>query len=413
MLRSASRKQKLALAALGLTAVVGLLAIPAPRTGAADHGDAPAASNDRSADIADVYAFLDPNDNTRVVLALTVNGFIVPSEAANFGIFDYNLRYRLELETSGDPTPDHFIDITFSEKTTSAATPQTATVKSTFFGTFTAPTTVANLNPDPPNPVITTDAASEIRFFAGVVDDPFFFDIPGFNRFVASVLNNAPDPSQLQRGRDSFAGYNILSIALSIPAQLIRGSLASTAGDTLGVGARTARLTNAGGARRPSRFSPSPIYQDVDRMGNPAVNVALIPYARKNEYNSATGADDMSGRFAADIIATLTRLGTNPANIAILASVAVAKGDLLRLSLTTANTGTGGGSNMGGGFPNGRRLGDDTIDTILFFVANQPAGGIGDNVPRNEVTLRDNFPFFAPPHQPFAPGTTDDRTRNE
>jgi hypothetical protein len=32
--------------------------------------------------------FLDPNDNTRVVVILTAVGFTVPSEAVNFSVFD-------------------------------------------------------------------------------------------------------------------------------------------------------------------------------------------------------------------------------------------------------------------------------------------------------------------------------------
>jgi len=81
---------------------------------AADHGDAPIASNNQSTDIADVYAFLDPNDNTQLVLAMTQRGFIAAGENANFGIFDQFLQYRFELELTGDAQPDQFINITFT-----------------------------------------------------------------------------------------------------------------------------------------------------------------------------------------------------------------------------------------------------------------------------------------------------------
>ena len=107
----------------------------------------------------------------------------------------------------------------------------------------------------------------------------------------------------------------------------------------------------------------------------------------------------------------MTALGTNQDNVNLLAQVAVLKGDFLRLDLGKANSGAGGGNNAGAGFPNGRRLVDDTIDTILAIVTN---GAIttGDNVNANDVPLRDAFPFFAPPQQPFPSGTVDDRTRN-
>src|SRR5439155_13365186 len=115
--------------------------------------------------------------------------------------------------------------------------PQTAHV--TINGkSFTAPTTVSSATAStPPAPAITTDSATGISFFAGLTDDPFFFDIPAFNRFVGSVLNGAPNVSLLSRGRDTFAGYNVQMIALRVPATLLKGS----AGNVIGVSANTLR----------------------------------------------------------------------------------------------------------------------------------------------------------------------------
>jgi uncharacterized protein DUF4331 len=419
------KSKKIAILTMALSLILALM--PTPRIGAADHGDGPGVGVDRSADINDVYMFLDPNDNTRVIMLLTVCGFIVPGEAVNFGIFDHNLRYRFEVESNGNATPDGFIDVTFSEKVTSGATPQTATIKSTFFPTFTAQTTNPNLNATPPEPVVTTDQNTGITFFAGLVDDPFFFDIPAFNRFVSSVLAGQPNPGFFNRARDSFSGYNTLSIGLSVPASLLRSRL-RVKNDSIGLICRTQRRVKSGshghgrsdwdfddddceeGRKGKHTRPPSPRnFTNTDRMGNPAINVALIPFPRKNEYNLASPQDDADGRFANDIIGTLTALGTNATNIGILAQVAVVRGDFLRINLTQANSGPGGGNNTGAGFPNGRRLGDDTIDTILFFVANQ--NPLGDNVNANDVPLRNLFPFFAPSQQPRDSGV-DDNTRN-
>jgi hypothetical protein len=185
---------------------------------------------------------------------------------------------------------------------------------------------------------------------------------------------------------------------------------------TLQPGAYTAILDDAAGATGIGVVetydldvaAPSALVQ-VDRMATPAVNVALIPFARKDEYNTGTPEEDANGRFAADIVATLKALGTDDTNIGILANVAVVHGDYLRLNLNTANTGPGGGNNSGAGFPNGRRLGDDTIDTLLFFILNQKS--VPDNVNANDVPLRDTFPFFAFAQQPRDSGV-DDNTRN-
>src|SRR5439155_20061185 len=71
---------------------------------AADHGDAPNVAGDQAADLGDTYVFLDPNDNTKVFLAMTFRGFIVPGEAVNFTSFDEHVLYRFEIENTGDAT---------------------------------------------------------------------------------------------------------------------------------------------------------------------------------------------------------------------------------------------------------------------------------------------------------------------
>ena len=272
---------------------------------------------------------------------------------------------------------------------------------------FTAPVLNPSLSSSAPTQAaaITLNAGGTgVDFFAGEVDDPFFFDIPGFSRFVASVRNGSPDPSQLDRGRDTFAGYNILAIALRFPVPLVKDR-----GNVIGVDAITEQqkvevkdngdLKITGGGKQ------------VDRMGNPAINVALIPFNRKNEYNASDTTDDAKGKFANDIIATLKALGTNDANINALAGIAVTHGDFVRVDVSIPNSGSGGGNNAGAGFPNGRRLQDDVIDIILNVITN---GAItaGDHVNSNDVALGNTFPFLAPSQQPRAPGTIDDNTRN-
>lgn len=383
--------------------LLGVLLLPPAPIEAADHGDAPTADIDRSIDLNDLYVFLDPNDNTKLVMIVTLAGFIVPGEAVNFGVFDHRARYRIALELTGDAKADAFVTVQFSQRV-STTTPQACTVTLPNGRTFNAVATPANLSPTPPQPIITTDPNSGAQFFAGVVDDPFFFDIPGFNRFVASVLSGAADPSNLSRGRDSFAGYNTLAFAVSIPLSQISVPSSRVIG-AYALAQRTVRTIFKNGT-----FTTKGDFVTLDRAGVPAVNVALVPFAKKDAYNFATTEDDAKGTFANDIVGTLKALGTNQQNIDILASVAVAKGDFLRLNTSIPNTGNGGGTNAEAAFPNGRRLGDDVVDTILFFVANQ--NRVGDTVNGNDVPFRDTFPFLAASQQPRDPGNIDDNTRN-
>ena len=441
MLRS--HNKKIALVALALT--FGLLALltPPARIDAADHGDAPYNSSDQAIDGADAYAFLDPTDNTRVILALTSRGFISAGENNNFGQFDPAVRYRFELETTGDPRPDRFINITFSRKTTPTGS-QLATVTLFNGQTFTAPSTGPSLcimgsANCPPPPTITdfTSSNGVVRFYAGMRDDTFNFDIPGFAggtamlRACVAGTNTSPTCVQdalafLNRGRDSFAGYNIMNIVLSIPRALLT---ASGAGNEIGVNGTLQRRSPQRFIASPDQVAPGRNYPAVgfgewvqlDRNGIPGISAALIPFARKDEFNAATTTDDANGRFAADIVASLRALGTtgepgDPTTpIGVLASVAVLRGDQLRLNLNTPNTSLGMGETLAtpnyAGFPNGRRPGDDVIDVILFFVANRQA--ITDGANTNEVPIPMTFPFFPPPHQPRPAGTgAEDQTRN-
>jgi len=75
----------------------------------------------------------------------------------------------------------------------------------------------------------------------------------------------------------------------------------------------------------------------------------------------------------------------------------------VRVNVTIPNTGPGGGDNAGAGFPNGRRLGDDVIDTTLAIVTNGNPLTSSDNANANDVTRRDVFPFLAPTQQPREP----------
>src|SRR4051812_30305733 len=62
--------------AVGLAAAATVLvawSAAVPRQArAADHRDSPAMINDPAADLLDVYAFVNPNDHDKVILALTV-----------------------------------------------------------------------------------------------------------------------------------------------------------------------------------------------------------------------------------------------------------------------------------------------------------------------------------------------------
>ncbi len=403
------RSKKLAFGALALSLLLAFQTIPPTRTNASDHIDSPIITQDRGSDLADTFAFLDPNDNSKVVLIMSTQGFVVSGEHFGMAIFDHNIRYRFEIENTGDAKADEFIDVNYSPGL-GRVTAQTATIELPNGKKFTAPTTVSDQEYKAPEFVITNNSENNAAFYAGVADDPFFLDDTGANRFVASSIMNPgrPNKSLLSErgGRDTYAGFNTLITAVSVPASMLKGR-----GNVIGINAVTQRRERQKIGKN-NRVEGDGDWITVDRDGGPLVNNGLIPPPRKDEYNAASTEDDAKGKFQADIVKSLKGLGTDDAHIAMLAKAAVETGDILRLDLSVPNKGAGGGNNKDGGFGKmgGRRLQDDVVDGVFTIINNGKP--LGDKVDRNDVAFNNQFPFVAKPTQPFPPGSgPDDKTR--
>ena len=398
------------------TAVVALTASVTRWTSlrASDHIDGPQLANDHASDLGDTYAFLDPNDNSKVVLVMSANPFVISSEVIGQVIFDHNLRYRFEIENTGDAQPDQFVDIRFT-RGVGRETGQMATISLPTGHSFEAPTTVSLQGDEPPPFVVTEDPATGVSFYAGAPDDPFFLDNTAANRFVLSSIRNPGNPDRSvfnrgledQNGRDTYAGFNILLIAVRLPAEMLRGQ-----SDVIGINSVTQRQ-RVQIVRTDGEVVGSGQWITADRDGTPLVNNGLIPPARKDEYNGASTADDANGRFEADIVQSLRNLGTNDTFINMILDAVVRNGDILRLNLTVPNFGSGGGNNPDGGFGNmgGRRYQDDVADATFTLINNGVP--LGDHVDVNDDAFIDTFPFAAFPIQPNPRGkdNVDDRTR--
>ena len=64
---SGRRSRLFRAAALSAAVLAGLWGAGASNAGASDHIDSPQLAHDHASDLNDTYAFLDPNDNTRLV----------------------------------------------------------------------------------------------------------------------------------------------------------------------------------------------------------------------------------------------------------------------------------------------------------------------------------------------------------
>lgn len=158
---------------------------------------------------------------------------------------------------------------------------------------------------------------------------------------------------------------------------------------------------------------PPTAYTRVDRNGMPAVNTAVIPMARKDEYNAADPADDAAGTFVADITASVTGLHVDADGNPVLDD------DLMGLGLTPCEPmvcvmqaaplvvpdAIAINPAMPAGFPNGRQPTDPVIDVtlavLLLDLSVHPAdtlAGVPVNPPANDKEFLATFPYFAEPH---------------
>ena len=279
--------------------------------------------------------------------------------------------------------------------------------------------------------------SSEYRAFAGQREDGFYADVQA----VFDLLN-------LRSGKNSFdsqAGFNVHEMALEIPLSDIGGDQ-----QIVGVYATTSRQTTrvlSGGPNSGQPSNTGPFVQ-VGRQGNPLFNEALVALVDKDLYNRTQPTSDaqLFDKYArtpelAKLINAIVFKGEKVApedNRTDLVGIFIP--DLIKVDLSTAEARlAGGGANFAanpddagfsrlgifgndtltstvqagfgngtvpGGWPNGRRFGDDVVDIAVTAIisdlrTNPPtirsADGI-DNVSKNDSVYSKVFPYAGTPH---------------
>ncbi len=252
--------------------------------------------------------------------------------------------------------------------------------------------------------------------FAGQRDDGFYADIQSI--FDLDLSFGGPN-----KPFDSQGGFNVHTIVLNVPLSEIGGDQ-----QVVGVYATTSRprvtVLRTFGNGGPVH---SKNFVQVGRQGNPLFCEALVAIEDKDLYNRTSPTNDavLFSKYAISIeLAGL--LGVNPdlsgifipdlINVDLSTGPVPLAGDpddsnFHRLSLFGGDTvpstiGSFLGSDVApGGFPNGRRFGDDVVDlavlAILAFGGADISGidldvGI-DRVASNDITYNKVFPYAATP----------------
>ncbi|APZ94684.1 DUF4331 family protein [Fuerstiella marisgermanici] len=315
---------------LQLCAIAGFAILAGSTTYAADHLDSPSVGDDGRLDINDLYAFQSPANASNTVLIMTVNPLAgVLSDTT----FNSRGTYEFHVDNNGDAVSDLTFNVYFSR-------PRRGSQNILLLredGSIAASGKTGQ--------TISVAGGGQLR--ADLFEDPFFFDLNGFNDGFNFT------------GDDFFEGQNVTAIVLEIPSSSLNGP-------NIAVSART----TVGGTQ-------------FDRMGRPAINTALIPSARKDEFNASAPVNDFAN-FGADMQATIEALnGGDSATAAGLTAILLP--DLLTFDVTDAS-----------GFLNGRGLADDVIDAELGLLTNNAV--TGDGVDSNDATFLSVFPYVAAPN---------------
>lgn len=192
---------------------IGLGVWAATRTNveAADHLDPPARVNpmndppgtDRAADIGDVYTwhYTDGDGNQKLVLAMVYAG-PNPAAADQAGTYDADVLYTFHIDENEDGTAEHRIHARFGQSASGNWGVQLEGVPGADAAQIAGPVEYVNRIP----------GITDGFFYAGLREDPFFFDLQGFRETTAMGT------LRFDNTRDFFAGQNSSVIVLELDA---------------------------------------------------------------------------------------------------------------------------------------------------------------------------------------------------
>jgi len=435
-----------ALAAGGLAAA-GVATLEPGAASASSHREAPLISGQPQYDNTDVYAFVSPDHPDSTTIVANWIPFEEPAGGPNFFPFAEDAQYDLHVDNNGDGQGDLLFRYTFKTHTkndktflynTGAVTSlddpdlnitQTYDIEMVRLehGKESYKSKVADDVPVAPSNVgkasmpdystlryqAVHKLANGAKTFAGQADDPFFLDLRVFDLLYGGNLTEV--------GNDTLKGYNVNSIALQVPTEMITESHEQP---IVGIWSTTQRKNAQG------------YYAQVSRLGNPLVNEVVNPLKDKDKFNASEPKDD--GQFLKNV--------TNPELPKLIEAIykikapAEPRNDLVdvflkgvkdlnqppyvtpaeELRLNTSIKPAAKPKRLGvldgdtAGFPNGRRLTDDVIDASLQVVEGELLGAkndLGDAVDKNDKDFEKAFPYVALPTEgsrgSLAKGTTD------
>ncbi|HET6770699.1 MAG TPA: DUF4331 domain-containing protein [Actinomycetota bacterium] len=435
--------------------------------GASSHREAPLVAADPQVDNTDLYVFNSPDSPGTVTFISNWIPFEEPAGGPNFYAFAPRVKYHINIDNSGDARADIVYWLQFSNHYRNPNTflyntgqvTSLADADLNFYQTYDLRRTDVKRNKGKHGKVTVTEKTTLLvndaivvpshvgaasmpdyaalrtagintfnsgasKVLAGQADDPFFLDLRVFD-----LLYGAPDDPPAgfdEAGDDTLKGFNVNTIALQIPESLLAMGGDATANPIIGVWSTASRRSTRV-IRKTGVQKEVGTFRQVSRLGMPLVNEVVVPVGTKNYWNASDPRDDAQflGAVTSPELPTLVALlygipaPATPRNDLVQVFLTglpglnqpagVRPSEMLRLNMSTApaatpnRLGAVGGDNAG--FPNGRRLADDTIDIALQVVEGVLLPGhpaavntLGDGVDTNDAAFGTTFPYVALPH---------------
>ena len=306
-----------------------------------DHFD----TDDPLTDLTDLYAF--PASAGRTVLVLDFN----PEPGDQEVPFDTTASYELKIDTDGDAEADVAFHVLFSSSSDGA----TASVHRAtgFLARESGPVgdVVIDGAPVSLDGEVRVTEANGYRFFAGVRSDPHFKDVKGFqNNFQFT-------------GEDPVALRDVIGIVLEMPNDALSTS------PPVRMWARATR----------SKEGRTTI---LDQAGLPGTNNTWTDDDADHAAFRVTPPAEQRAAFQDKFESVLIGLGYPDDEAATVAQGLLP--DVLTYNWLEAP-----------GFPNGRRLTDDTADWLLALLTR---GRLTSDTVGPHTDLLEAFPYLGPPH---------------
>jgi hypothetical protein len=236
---------------------------------ASDHRDSPTADANGEGDITDIFAFLDPNDASQLVLIMDVNPFAVPAETPTYR-YSPDFLYQFKIAHDQVAVEDIVLEDRPSVKGCTGQTLQQA----------------------------------NMQVFTGLRDDPFVTDVGQLNRILASkqdlfrafpgfalgALRGRPVRADLTSGVDGFGGFNVTSIAIELPKSTVAGNGFLSAKGLVGIWGWTGMKGKKVDPDHDNDLDRT--FVQFQRVGQQLFKTIFVPSAMREAFNASKPQDD-------------------------------------------------------------------------------------------------------------------------